>query len=175
MQTLRNLLLGAVLVFASQSFAQLRTVDYVDVGQYLGTWYQIARNPLIFEGNCACSRQVLAAQADGNVSVYNSCNDYTVTGPLREIRGVAYSQDPVSNSKFTVDFNLPHTGQYWIIGVDSHYRYAVVSDPSKQSLYVLSKTPTLEPALYAEAVATAALQLDTSKLILTEQMGCTYP
>jgi apolipoprotein D and lipocalin family protein len=74
-----------------------------------------------------------------------------------------------------VDFNLPHTGQCWIIGVDSQYRYAVVSDPSKQSLYVLSKTPTLEPALYAEAVATAALQLDTSKLILTEQMGCTYP
>ena len=153
--------------------AQLRTVPYVEVERYLGTWYQIARNPLIFEGNCICSRQVLSL-GQGRVDVYNSCNE-PATGELREIRGFATNNDPSSNAQFTVDFGLPHKGQYWIIGLDVDYRFAVVSDPSLLSLYILSKTPTLSPELYEEAVALAAEQLDVSKLRMTPQVGCAYP
>jgi apolipoprotein D and lipocalin family protein len=108
------------------------------------------------------------------VDVYNSCNEPS-TGELREIRGFATNNDANTNAQFTVDFGLPHKGQYWIIGLDSDYRYAVVSDPSKLSLYILSKTPTLEPELYDEAVQIAAEQLDVSRLVMTPQMGCTYP
>jgi apolipoprotein D and lipocalin family protein len=158
---------------ALPAFAQLRTVPYVEVDRYLGTWYQIARNPLIFEGNCVCSRQVLSV-SNGRVDVYNSCNEPS-TGELREIRGFATNNDPSTNAQFTVDFGLPHTGQYWIIGLDTEYRYAVVSDPSKLSLYVLSKTPTLDPELYDEAVQIAAEQVDVSRLVMTPQMGCVYP
>lgn len=171
----RILLICAFLVagFSQKSFAQLRTVPYVEVDRYLGTWYQIARNPLIFEGNCICSRQVLSLVTD-RVDVYNSCNEPT-TGELREIRGFATNNDANTNAQFTVDFGLPRKGQYWIIGLDHDYRYAVVSDPSKLSLYILSKTPTLDQELYEEAVAIAAEQLDVSRLVMTPQMGCAYP
>lgn len=154
---------------------ELQTVDYVDVSKYLGTWYQIARNPLFFEGNCACSRQVLSTTSDSKIQVYNSCNDVTVTGPLREISGFATNEDPMSNSKFKVDFGLPKKGDYWIIGLGTNYEYAVVSDPSRRSLYILSKTPTLDPILFNEALAKASSQLDTSKLIMTIQQQCQYP
>ena len=52
----------------------LRTVSFVDVNKYLGVWYQIAHRPLIFEGlkPCSCARQVLTANSDGTVAVYNS-------------------------------------------------------------------------------------------------------
>ena len=163
----------AICAFAQQAHAQLRTVPYVEVERYLGTWYQIARNPLIFEGNCICSRQVLS-HGQGRVDVYNSCNE-PATGELREIRGFATNNDPSSNAQFTVDFGLPRTGQYWIIGLDVDYRYAVVSDPSLLSLYILSKTPTLSPELYEEAVDLAGEQMDVSKLRMTPQTGCAYP
>ncbi len=153
----------------------LVTVSYVDVGRYLGTWYQVARNPLIFEGNCVCARQVLSAGKDGQIDVYNSCNDYDINGPLREIRGFAVSDDPISNSKLTVDFNLPHKGKYWVIGLDHDYRYAIVSDPSRLSLYILSKTPTLSPEVYQQALDEAALQMDISHLVKPQQVGCSYP
>ena len=158
---------------APRAHAQMRTVPYVEVERYLGTWYQIARNPLIFEGSCICSRQVLSL-GQGRVDVYNSCNE-PVTGELREIRGFATNNDPRSNAQFTVDFGLPQKGQYWIIGLDADYRFAVVSDPSYLSLYILSKTPTLAPELYEEAVALAAEQMDVSKLRMTPQAGCVYP
>jgi len=155
--------------------AELITVSYVDVPRYLGSWYRIAANPLKFEGNCVCARQVLSLGEPGKINVYNSCNENSVTGPLREIKGYAVSDDPISNAKLTVDFYLPQKGKYWIIGLDHDYRYAVVSDPSMASLYILSKTPTLDPALFQKALDEAALQIDISKLVIAEQTGCTYP
>lgn len=163
-----------ILAIPQNVHAQLRTVPYVDIAQYAGTWYQIARNPLIFEGNCICSRQVLAGAEDGRISVYNSCNEPT-TGEIREIRGFASNNDPMTNAQFTVDFGLPHKGQYWIIGLADDYSYAVVSDPSLLSLYILSKTPTLSDELYEEAIMKAAEQVSVQNLVMTPQENCVYP
>lgn len=173
---MRRILFSGLMFLSATAWGEsLSTVPFVEVSRYLGAWYQIARNPLPFENGCVCSRQVLSARPDGRVGVYNSCNDQSATGPLREIRGFAINDDPATNARFTVDFGLPRLGQYWIIGLDTDYRYAVVSDPSKTSLYILSKTPTLAPDLYAAALAEAAAQVDTSALLLTEQSGCSYP
>lgn len=173
---MKRTLFSVLLLLSSTAWGEgLRTVPFVEVSRYLGAWYQIARNPLPFEQGCVCSRQVLSARPDGRVGVYNSCNNQSASGPLREIRGFAINDDPSSNARFTVDFGLPRLGQYWIIGLDADYRYAVVSDPSKSSLYILSKTPTLTPELYASALAEAAAQVETSSLQMTDQNGCAYP
>jgi apolipoprotein D and lipocalin family protein len=160
----------------SQPNSPLETVPFVDVSRYLGTWYQIARNPLFFEQGCVCSRQVLSGpNKAGQVDVYNSCNINSPDGILREIRGTATNEDSTSNAKFKVDFNLPNKGDYWIIGLEENYQFAVVSDPSRKSLYILSKTPTLDPALYQQALDQVKDKIDTSMLLTTMQSGCTYP
>lgn len=172
LQLLSFFILG--LFFMNPARAQLQTVSYVDLSQYAGTWYQIAHKPLSFEGPCVCSRQVLSGLEDGRVGVYNTCNDPS-TGELRSISGFATNNDPQTNAQFTVDFGLPKTGQYWIIGLGDNYEYAVVSDPTYVSLYILSKTPQLPVELYEEALAKAKAQMDVSKLRITEQRNCEYP
>jgi apolipoprotein D and lipocalin family protein len=169
-----NYVMTFIFLFSFNASA-LETVPSVDVLQYIGRWYQIARNPLIFEGDCYCSQQTLSLNTNGTVGVFNSCNKGAVDGPLDTISGFAVSVDPQSNAKFEVDFGLPFKGDYWIIGLDANYRYAVVSDPAQRSLYILSKTPVLDQVLYNEAVQTAAQQVDTSKLKITVQDGCSYP
>ena len=168
-----------VLVFAclltQAAKAELKTVPYVDVSQYLGRWFQIAHKPVFFEAGCTCSIQDLAATAAGPVSVVNFCNANTPNGVLRTISGTATSDDPATNARFTVDFGLPNKGAYWIIGLDPQYRYAVVSDPSLKSLYILSKTPTLPSDLLAQAMSEAKAQVDTSDVQMTVQTGCVYP
>lgn len=154
----------------------LQTVPYVDPTQYIGRWYQQARNVLPFEPqDCVCAQQTLGIAASGNVSVYNSCNVLTPRGDMREIRGEAINLNPGTNTKFKVDFGFPKKGDYWIIGLAEDYRWAVVSDPARTSLYILSKTPVLAPELYNLALAEAAKQIDTSKLKLTSHEGCVYP
>lgn len=171
----KNILAALIASLCLSAEAEIKTVTYVDPGLYVGTWYQIARNPHPFEAGCVCSRQVLSPINEREIEVYNSCNLNSPEGTLSDIRGIATNDDPVSNSKFTVDFNLPRKGQYWIVGLDAHYRWAVVSDSLGRSLYVLSKTPHLAPELYQAAVAEAATQLDVSQLQMTLQNGCQYP
>ncbi len=169
--------LTAIFLFSSGAAAEPKTVPYVDLNQYAGIWYQIAHVPLVFEGGtCACARQKLTPGEPGVIKVYNSCNDKNPQGKLKEISGEAYNDDAQSNSKFTVDFHLLFKGSYWVVGLDQEYRYAVVSDSWSYSLYILSKTPTLSPDLYNEAVNIARAQgLNVAKLETTVQAGCQYP
>lgn len=157
--------------------AEITTVPYVDVSKYLGDWYQISHVPLWFEGpqDCGCARQRLGTTSKaGVVSVLNTCT--RDNGSLYSISGTATSNDSVSNSKFTVSFQgIPFDGTYWIIGLDSEYRYAVVTDRGGDALYIISKTPVLDAKLYEEAVSIAAEQVDVSKLKVTQQQGCVYP
>lgn len=177
MKTLiKSILFVLVSAAGAAQAADMVTVPYVDVARYIGRWYQISRNPLAFEPpSCPCAQQSLGVRADGLVSVFNSCNEGSPTGALREIRGIAVNDDPQTNARFTVDFGLPHKGQYWVIGLADDYRWAVVSDPGRYSLYILSKTPQLSDADYEAAVAVAATQTSTAKLARTSHEGCTYP
>ena len=179
---MRKNILGfvALMALACISFeakAEIQTVPYVDVNRYLGDWYQIAHVPLWFEGisDCPCARQRLAVTAKpGVVSVLNTCTK--TDGSLYSIAGTARNDDRTTNAKFTVNFEgVPFAGSYWIIGLDPDYRFAVVTDRSGGSLYILSKTTTLSQELFDRAVAIARQQLDTSQLQVTRQTGCSYP
>lgn len=154
---------------------ELKTVDYVDLSLYAGTWYQIARKPVIFETGCVCSRQVLSPGSSGKINVLNTCNIFSPTGQVASIKGEAYSVDAKTNAKLKVDFGLPNKGDYWIIGLAKDYSWAVVTDPGNVSLYILSKTPDISAQNYQDALDSAAIQRDISVLERTLQNGCSYP
>ncbi len=159
----------------SYGATNIKTAANVDAAQFLGTWYRIAANPIIFEPSCVCARQVLNLQASGKIGVYNSCNKKDTAGKLVEIRGTAQPKDS-SVSKLSVDFGLPWKGSYWIIAVDLYYRWAVVSDSMGYSLYVMSKTTDLSPELFAEAIqAATANNVSVKRLKIQSQAGCVYP
>lgn len=154
----------------------LEPVEFVDVSQYLGRWYQQSRNVLPFEPvDCVCAQQTLSLNTEGSVDVFNSCNQGDPSGKSFEIRGKAFSQDSTANNRFTVDFNLPKLGQYWILAVGPNYKWAVVSEPTLASLYILSKTPELDAADYDDAVLAASMQVPTDKLKKTSHKNCVYP
>jgi apolipoprotein D and lipocalin family protein len=169
------LVIAATLILSSAGFARsnIQTVHQVEAAKFVGTWYRISSNPIVFEPACSCARQVLTPNTDGTIAVYNSCTA-TKTGKLVEIRGTAKAED-TTYSKLAVNFGLPWSGQYWVIAVDHEYRYAVVTDSFGYSLYVMSKTPQLDPALYTQAVTEASAQVSTKHLEMQNQVNCTYP
>lgn len=164
-------LLGATMMAQA-----LETVPYVDISKYAGRWYQQARNVRIFEPRgCACAQQTLTINAEGSIDVYNSCHWFSNAGKLAEIRGKAYTANTKTNAHLVVDFGLPWLGEYWIIALDPNYEWAVVSEPSQKSLYILSRTPILPEFQYQQAIKAAGLQVPTDKLKMTSHESCTYP
>jgi apolipoprotein D and lipocalin family protein len=82
--------------------------------------------------------------------------------------------DTASNAKLSVRFDpFParlFPGDYWIIELGENYEYAVVSDPNRATLWILSRTPQLDAAVYDAIIASLdAKGFDTTKLEIVLQ------
>jgi apolipoprotein D and lipocalin family protein len=162
--------LGANVAAPARS-TDLTTVSAVDLNRYLGTWYEIARYPNRFQKQCVGDTTAsYSLREGGGINVVNRCR--TKGGKIDEAKGRAKIVDQQSKAKLKVTFFWPFYGDYWIIGLDRDYRYAVVSDPNRKYLWILSRTPKMDPNLYDEAIRTIREKgLDPAKLITTPQYG----
>jgi len=152
----------------------LRTVEYVDVQKYLGKWYEIARFDQSFQRGCTATTAEYSLRRDGDIRVKNTCRKDSPNGKLKVAEGRAWIKDQKTNSKLKVQFFLKSlklplfSGNYWIIELDQDYQYAVVGDPSRKFLWILSRTVKMEDSVYDRLVNKAKfLGFDTSKLLVT--------
>ena len=165
-----------VMVCSCVTYASPKTVGFVDVNRYMGTWYEIAFIPQFFSKGCFCSRAHYSLQKNGEVEVYNSCNKNSVDGDLSDVTGSARVVDSQSNAKLKVSFFWPFSGDYWIVGLDKDYRYAVISNKKASSLWILSRTPKLASSdLQAALKIAQENKIPVQKLTYTTQEGCRYP
>jgi apolipoprotein D and lipocalin family protein len=149
------------------STAPLETVPQVDLGRYIGTWYEIASFPQRFQKGCTDSRAEYRIRPDGNVEVLNSC---LRDGRVDTAKGKAWVMDKTTNAKLKVSFFWPFRGDYWIVDLGKDYEYAVVSAPSRKYLWILSRTPTMEEPRYLEIVGRLKDRgFDVAKLNRTPQ------
>ena len=127
-----------------KEFPELRVVSYVDLERYLGKWYEIARYPNSFEEGCFGSTAFYEKMNDGKIKVINQCMKHNPKGNLIQAIGKAYIVDKVTNAKLKVQFFWPFKGDYWIIILEKDYQYAVVSEPNRQFLWILSRSKRIE-------------------------------
>lgn len=128
---------------------RLETVEHVELPKYLGTWYEIARYPQSFQEGCVASTATYELREDGEISVVNRCRKDTLDGEQDSAEGRARVVDPGTNAKLEVTFFWPFWGDYWIIDLDEDYQWAVVGHPSRDYLWILSRTPRMDDATYA--------------------------
>jgi apolipoprotein D and lipocalin family protein len=121
----------------------------VDLNRYLGTWYQIALYPNMFQKQCASDTQATyRVLGEGRVEVLNRCRrtDGDMTQALGEARVVAPGQLKVRFAPGWLAW-LPFVwADYWVVDLEPNYRYAIVSEPDRDYLWVLSRTPQLSAA-----------------------------
>ena len=129
--------------------APLRTVPFVSLDRYLGTWYEVGRYPNRFQQNCQDSSALYSLRSDGDIEVVNSCKDRR-DGQLRQAKGRARVVDSTTNARLKVTFFWPFRGDYWIIDLDQDYQYAVVGTPNRKYLWILSRTPVLSDEVYGK-------------------------
>jgi apolipoprotein D and lipocalin family protein len=148
----------------------LRTVAHVDLGRYLGTWYEIASFPQSFQRGCTGTTATYTLREDGDIEVVNRCRLGSLDGKEKVALGRARLIDRTTNAKLKVSFFRPFWGPYWIIDLAPDYSYAVVGHPGRDYLWILSRTPTLSEATYQMIVTRLQGQgYETSRLVRTVQ------
>nr|WP_233255052.1 lipocalin family protein [Limnohabitans sp. T6-5] len=141
--------MAASLAAAQPEKAPLQTVTSVDVPRYMGTWHEIAKYPNWFQKKCASSTQATySLQNNGSVQVLNRCktDKGEWTEALGEARQIGGPNAPTLQVRFApawLSFIPLVWGNYWIIDLDPQYQWVVVSEPQREYLWILSRTPQL--------------------------------
>ena len=142
---------------APATTAPLESLPALQVPPYMGTWYQVALFPNVFQRQCVSDTTATYRQLpDGTVEVLNRCR--TADGRMDDATGNARPTGALSGStlapaQLKVSF-LPAWlrwmpvgwGAYWVIQLAEDGRYAVISEPSRQYLWILSRQPRLTSA-----------------------------
>lgn len=167
-------LAAACAYLPAQDKAPLTTVPAVDLERYSGTWYEVALYPNYFQRMCVTGTQAnYSPLPSGNIQVRNRC----LNDKKEEVSviGQARVQADGGNAKLSVRFApdwlawLPFVwAPYWVIQLADDYRYAVVSEPSRDYLWILSRTPQLADSdLQAIKTRLTAQGFDLTKLKFT--------
>lgn len=154
----------------------LKTVSSVDLKQYSGKWFEIARYPNKFQKDCVgnVTANYTLKTAD-SIEVLNQC--VKKNGTIESATGKAQIDDKTTNAKLKVRFApavlsfIPGIwGDYWIIDLDDKYQYAVVGDPKRKYLWILSRTPEMSDAAYQNILRNVeTLGYNPGKLVKTSQ------
>ena len=154
-----GLLVWAAMGAAQAELAPLQTVASVDVPRYMGTWHEIAKYPNWFQKKCASSTQATyTLQANGQVQVLNRCKTdkgewSEALGAARQIGGPTSPQLKVRFAPEWLSFIPLVWGDYWIIDLDPDYQWVVVSEPQREYLWILSRTPQIPQTTYQTLLA----------------------
>ena len=149
----------------------IQTVPNVDLKKYAGKWYEIASYPQRFQKGCHCTTAEYTLSDKGYVIVENRCNRDSIKGKQSYIKGKAFVEKNSGNAKLKVRFFWPFTGKYWIIDLADDYTYAVVSHPNKKYLWILSRTPEMDNAIYQQILSRLKEKgFDLTKLQTTKQL-----
>jgi apolipoprotein D and lipocalin family protein len=164
-------LLGTLLLGACTGLPDgIEPVRQFDADRYLGKWYEIARLDHSFERSLSRVTAEYSARDDGGIRVINRGYDAD-KDTWKEAEGKAYFVRGRDEGYLKVSFFGPFYGAYVVFGLDQeNYATSYVSGPDRSYLWLLSRTPTVAPAVLEQFVDQAkALGFATDELIIVDQ------
>jgi apolipoprotein D and lipocalin family protein len=136
-------------------------VPALDLQRYAGQWHEIAHLPMFFQRKCVANiTAIYTPRPEGTVGVRNACDDedgkrMVSEGTARPVPG----HPGRLQVRFAPDWLawVPMVwADYWVVDLDPDYGWAVVGGPSRDSLWILSRKPTMDRATYEALRARAA-------------------
>lgn len=130
----------------------------VDPAQFAGTYYEQGSVKQFFSIGLVNTKAVYSLNPDGTIRVENSGNYFFNRGPRSSIVGAAVPVN-ADNTALNVGFggtpsaNPP--GNYTILAYAPDYSWVIVSDPSGNSGYILTRDKNISPEQYQELLTRA--------------------
>lgn len=157
--------------------SDVTAVRNLDLARYLGRWYEICRLPLKYEDVDATDITAnYSLNDDGTVRVDNRC--FNGKGEPTQAVGQARPVDETC-SRLKVNFLpaslrwLPFTdGDYWVLKIDTGYRFSLVATPDRKFLWVLARDSVIPQPVLDDYLAEARAQgFDLTNLITPRHIG----
>ena len=128
----------------------VQPVNDFTLERYLGTWYEIARLDHSFERGLEQVSAEYSLREDGGIKVVNR-GYLPKEARWKQAEGKAYFMGPKNEGYLKVSFFGPFYGSYVVFGLDpASYQYAFVAGNTHDYLWLLARTPVVDPAVIDE-------------------------
>ena len=162
----------AVAAWSTHAATPVTSVPQLEISRYAGQWHEIAHLPMFFQRQCVGDITArYSLDGSGSIGVLNACR--TKDGSMDESQGVAR---PVEGHpgrlevRFAPDWLswLPAVwADYWVIALDPDYQWAMVGEPGRDYLWILSREPSMDRALFEQLKAKAeGMGYDLAPLVM---------
>lgn len=148
------------------------TVSTLDIPKYLGLWYQMAADKIVystFEKDANCATALYGDNGDGTISVHNYATIGSPAGNPYVIDGYAYQTNlPDKPGQLKVKFDssdaAPFPAPYWVlqlgpVNANNQYDWAIVSDNLSSFLFVLARNVETYNSQYKASVSKTLTEL----------------
>lgn len=159
---------------AAKSPAVVPSSVPVDPAKYAGTYYEQGSVKQFFSVGLVNTKATYTANPDGTIKVQNSGNYFFNRGPRSSIVGSAVPVN-ATNTALNVGFfssrppSATPPGNYTILETAPDYSWAIVSDPSGRSGYILTRSKTISPEEYQQLTDRARALGVTGRITPTRQ------
>ena len=164
--------LALLLATGAAQAQSAQAVPQLDLGKYVGAWYQVAQYPNKRDKHCLSDEIVLLTIGEkrDHFDVVTSCRTRDGSAEVRNASGKR--ADKVGDGKLKLSYLFPFSVKDWVLAVAPDYSWALVGMPNRKSLSVLSRTPTLDSGILDGIKARATANgYDPGKLVTISQSG----
>lgn len=143
----------------------IRTVDSVDLNQFMGDWYVIGSLPTVFEKDVYNGIESYRLSKDGIIETTFTFNKGNFDGPVKTYRPRAFVRDTTSNSVWDMQFVWPFKAEYRIIYLNDDYTQTVIGRTKRDYVWIMARTPSIPKVDYDRLIEFIASQgYDISKI-----------
>ena len=165
-------LLGVVLMtaFGCATVKPPPTVAKVDLPRFMGDWYVVGGILTSFEKGAYHAIETYTLDEKGDIPTTYTFRKGAFDGPKKTFTNKAFVYDKETFAEWRIQFLWPFKFPYLVIYLDEDYQSTAISTDDKKYLWIMSRTPQMNPAHYAEIMALVGeLGFDTNKIISVPQ------
>lgn len=158
MKKLLLVMLLCLLVGCASSQPRLKTVENLDLKQFMGPWYVIACIPVFIEAKAYNEVEMYKLLSDGSIDTVLTFNESSFEGPIKRHNPRGFVVDKVNNSTWGMQFIWPFKAEYLITYLSPDYSQTIVGRNKRDYFWLMARTPSIPEEDYQRLMRELASQ-----------------
>ena len=139
--------ISIILSGCSMNSINLKTVDKVNLEDFMGSWYVIAHIPTFIEKSAYNAVESYELNMDGTVATTFTFNKGSLDGPKKTYHPKGFIIEGTNNSEWGMQFLWPIKSQYKITYLDADYKTTVIARDALDYVWIMSRNKSIPDSL----------------------------
>ncbi|MDC0422656.1 lipocalin family protein [Methylophilaceae bacterium] len=122
----------------------LKTVDQVNINEFMGSWYVIAHIPTFIEKEAHNAIESYELNNDGTIATTFTFNKGSLEGQKKTYNPKGFIVEGTNNAQWDMQFIWPIKSQYKITYLDNNYNTTVIARDALDYVWIMSRSKELD-------------------------------